>query len=171
MTNVDELLKKAKDEIRKAYLPQENKKQETATNVLENSVEFADNVLKRLVAHTLDKELDELFDDCIETRASILIKEEKDGKVNKYTLSLDIVDHDYMLDLKQFKDSESVKERMVFLLNTVKVLYCPIKDYMKKLSSENDEIFNYVLQIGLNTTLFLDKDSKKRIGIVLTPVN
>jgi hypothetical protein len=176
---VNELLEKARQELAKLR-PQltdeqvDKAKQTEAKNILEQSVSFADNVLKRLVAHTIDEDIDDLFDECVETRGAILIKEEGDGKdeePNKYTLELDIVDHDYMLDLKHFKDDKNVKERIVFLLNTVKVLYCPIKDHMKKWTEENGTTFNYVLQIGLNTTLFLDKDSKKRIGVKLTEVS
>lgn len=176
---VNDLLEKARQELAKLR-PQltdeqvDRAKQTEAKNILEQSVSFADNVLKRLVAHTVDEDIDDLFDECVETRGAILIKEEGNGKndePNKYTLELDIVDHDYMLDLGHFKDDESVKKRIVFLLNTVKVLYCPIKDHMKKWAAENDTTFNYVLQIGLNTTLFLDKDSKKRIGVKLAVVD
>lgn len=176
---VKELLEKARQELAKLR-PQltdeqvDKAKQIEAKNILEQSVSFADNVLKRLVAHTIDEDIDNLFDECVETRGSILIKkngDSNDDEPSNYTLELDIVDHDYMLDLKHFKDDENVKERIVFLLNTVKVLYCPIKDHMKKWAMENDTTFNYVLQIGLNTTLFLDKDSKKRIGVKLTAVS
>lgn len=176
---VDELLEKAKEEIAKlrTQLTDEEidtAKQTEAKKILEHSVLFADNVLKHLVAHTVGKDVDELFDECVDTKGHILINEEGDGKNNestKYTLGLDIVSKDYMLDLKHFQGHEGVKKRIVFLLNTVKTLYCPIKDHMKKWAVENNTTFNYVLQIGLNTTLFLDKDSKKRIGIKLIPVN
>jgi hypothetical protein len=176
---VNELLEKARQELTKLR-PQptdeqiDKTKQTYAKNILEQSVSFADNVLKRLVAHTVDEDVDMLFDMCVETRGSILIKETSEGKDDEpdmYTLGLDIVDHDYMLDLKHFKDNTDVKERIVFLLNTVKVLYCPIKDHMKKWAADNDTAFNYVLQIDLKTTLFLDKNSKKRIGVKLTPVD
>jgi hypothetical protein len=176
---VNELLEKARYELMKLR-PQltdeqvDRAKQTEAKNILEQSVSFADNVLKRLVAHTIDKDIDDLFDEYVKTRGAILINEKVNGKdedTNKYTLELDIVDHDYMLDLVHFKDDKNVKERIVFLLNTVKVLYCPIKDHMKKWAAENGTMFNQVLQIGLNTTLFLDKDSKKRIGIKLTAIN
>jgi len=177
--NVNELLENARREIAKLR-PQltdeqvDKIKQTESRNILEHSVSFADNVLKRLVAHTIDEDVDDLFNECVETRGSILINEEGDGKdkePKKYTLELDIVDRDYMVDLKHFKGDKNVKDRIVFLLNTVKVLYCPIKDHMKKWAVMNDTTFNYVLQIGLNTTLFLDKDSKKRIGVKLTVVN
>jgi hypothetical protein len=171
---MDELMENARAELRKLRpQPSEDQidynKQEESKNILEHSVSFADNVLKHLVAHTVGEELNTLFDECVDTSGSILITDKNCKK--KYTLCLGLVDKDYMLDLKQFKDNAGVKERMVFLLNTVKVLYCPIKDHMKKWASENNTTFNYVLQIGLNTTLFLDQDSKKRIGIILTLVN
>jgi hypothetical protein len=169
--NIDTIIENARIEIGKV---QSKKKQDNLTytnNILENSISFADNVLKNLVAHTINKDVEDLFDTCDIKQGHILINDDND-ELNNYTLSLDIVDNDYMLDLKHFKNNKDIKERIVFLLNTVKVLYCPIKDYMKKLSQEDGSYnFNYVLQIGLNTTLFLDKDSKKRIGIILTPVD
>jgi hypothetical protein len=170
-SNINNLIENARNEIRKSR-PQntDREKQTEAKNILDHSVSFADNVLKRLVAHTVDEDIKDLFDECVDTRGAILIKS-VDNKSNDYTLNLDIVDCDYMLDLKHFTENKEVRERIIFLLNTVKVLYCPIKDYMKKWGDENNIEFNYVLQIGLNTTLFLDKDSKKRIGIILTPVD
>ena len=136
--------------------------------LVEQAITYGDNVLKRLVAHTVGKPVDELFDSCIDTRGALLID---DGSKNKYTLSLDIVDKDYMLDLKHFQGNADVQSRMVFLLNAVKILYCPIKDHMKKWAAENDTTFHNVLQIGINTTLFLNKDTEKRIGIILTSID
>lgn len=167
--SAEDLTHKAQEEIDKYT------EQDKAKLVLEQSVMFADNVIKHLVAHTLGKEVDDLFDTVVESKGEVLIKDlsnkpKESTESEKYTLGLDIVDSDYMLDLLHFKDNEQVKEQMIFLLNTVKVLYCPIKDYMKKWASENNTTFNYVLQIGLNTTLFLDKDCKKRIGIILKKV-
>lgn len=177
--SVSDALEKFQEEIKKIRptLTDEQKdhdKQKEAKNILEQSVSFADNVIKRLVAHTIGRDTDDLFETCLKTRGAILLKENvntKDDVLNEYTLNLDLVDHDYMLDLKQFKDHKGVKDRIIFLLNTVKVLYCPIKDHMKNWAKENDTTFNHVLQIGLNTTLFLDKDSKKRIGVILTRVS
>lgn len=145
----------------------ETHQQKQAAQILDQSVMFADNVLKRLIAHTLGRDVNELFNSYIETKGEILITDSKHQK--KYIMRLDIVDKDYMLDLGEFKGNENVKQRMIFLLNTVKVLYCPIKDHMKKWAASNGAEFNYVLQIGLNTTLFIDKNSKKRIGILLKP--
>lgn len=176
--NVKKLLEKARYEIMKSRTqPTEDQadkeKQTEAKNILEQSMSFADNVLKRLVAHTIDEDIDELFEECVDTRGSILITDSgfNNNESKKYKLELDIVNRDYMLDLKHFEDNKQVKDRIIFLLNTVKVLYCPIKDHMKKWAEENNNTFNYVLQIGLNTTLFLDKDSEKRIGIKLTAVD
>ena len=172
-SDIKHLLKKAQDEIRKIQQPPtegqiDYAKQTEARNILDQSVSFADNVLKRLVAHTVGKDVEDLFDEHIKTRGAILIN---DGEHKKYTLTLDLVGKKYMLDLKHFKDHKGVRERIIFLLNTVKVLYCPIKDHMKKWAKDNDTTYNNVLQIGLNTTLFLDKDSEKRIGVILTRVH
>jgi hypothetical protein len=138
----------------------------TSQAIIEHSIMFADNVLKQLVAHTINRNIDELFDSRVRTSSKILITIED----RKYTMGLSIVDRDYMLDLGELKNEPKTKEHMVSLLNAVKVLYCPIKEHMKKWSEDNHTEFNYVLQIGLNTTLFIDKDSEKRIGIVLEPV-
>ena len=177
-TNIDELKDKFRREMEKIHLHPsaeeiDNTKQTEAKRILEHSMMFADNVVKHLVAHTIGKEVTELFDECVDTKGSILISEtskDNNEEQSKYLLGLDIVPKDYMLDLKHFHGNGEVKERIVFLLNTVKTLYCPIKDHMKKWAMDNDTTFNYVLQIGLNTTLFLDKDSEKRIGITLTPL-
>jgi hypothetical protein len=171
--HVEQLIQKAQHELKEITPPisVDNDKQEEANNILKHSVSFADNVIKRLVAHTVEKDIDELFDECLNTQDSILITEGCNDSKKKYTLRLDLVDHDYMLDLKHFKDHTGVKERIVFLLNTVKVLFCPIKDHMKKWARDNDTNFNYVLQIGINTTLFLDRHSKQRIGIILTCID
>jgi hypothetical protein len=169
-TKIDELLENVRAEIKKLKPQlteeQSDNKQKEVKHILEQAVLFADNVLKRLVSHTVGEDIDELFDNYVKTRGAVLLKDE-DNK-EEYTLNLDMVDHDYMLDLKQFTGHSGVKERIVFLLNTVKVLYCTIKDHMKIWAKKNNTTFNHVLQIGLNTTLFLDKDSEKRIGIILT---
>jgi|OM-RGC.v1.024302844 hypothetical protein len=149
---MEQLLENARNEINKLKNP--NKEE-----IMDNAIVYADNVLKRLVAHTLDVDVKSVFDEQLSTIGSILIDDGKD----RYLLQLDIVEHDYVLDLLHFANRSDVKERIVFLLNTVKVLYCPIRDYMRTKCE-----FNYVLQIGLNTTLFLDHTSKNRIGITLT---
>jgi hypothetical protein len=216
MSELQDLLENARNEIRKANgeIPISDKKKSDASSILNQSMMFADNVLKRLIALTINRRVDDIFETCLNTRGSVLItsiNQEDNSVEEKYTLELDIVDSDYMLDLGKFKDHPEIKERLSFLLNTVKVLYCPIKDYMKKwvktdqknpailMNGELDELdnsggfdvcrldddekyvesndlnkkitmFNYVLQIGLNTTLFIDKDSKKRIGVILKRV-
>lgn len=135
---------------------------------IDNSILFADNVLKNLVAHTLDIPVEDIFTNVVPAKHPILINYAAKNK--KYYMSLDIVDKDYMLELGDLKDEkvfESVKSRMIFLLNTVKFLYCPIKDYMKKWASDRDKTFDYMLGVDTNTTLYLDRDKEKRIGIIL----
>ena len=203
MSTTQELLDTAKEEIRKALgqPTKENEKKERrdmSKNILNQSCMFADNVLKRLIALTIMRDVRDVFEDHLDTRGSVLmtIVDQETKKETKYVLELDIVDADYMLDLGELKDNPEVKQRLTFLLNTVKVLYCPLKDYMKKWvnTEQNEPIsittdslecadiekeinidsiasFNYVLQIGLNTTLFIDKDTKKRIGIILKRVD
>lgn len=174
MSSIEELLQKAKDEVAKVrnaeHMQKDEGLQKDAKSVLLQSVMFADNVLKRLVSLTVGEDVDDLFDTILPTRGSVLITAGEGESEAKYNMQLDIVDADYMLDLGTLKDSTEVRDRITFLLNTVKVLYNPIKDHMKKITAESDGVFNYVLQIGLNTTLFLDKDSKKRIGIIMNEV-
>lgn len=136
--------------------------------VIDHSILFADNVLKNLVAHTLDVAIEDIFDNVVPNKQPILINYAAKNK--KYIMSLDIVDKDYMLDLGELRDEkvfESVKGRMIFLLNTLKMLYCPIKDYMQKWASNRGQKFDYMLEIDINTTLYLDRDKEKRIGIIL----
>lgn len=182
--SLEELIENAKKEIskltNKSKTPGQSSNpdslQRNSKMVIEQSMMFADNVIKRLVASTLNTHPEKLFSDMCETRGEILIEipcEKNKTDKKKYTLSLDIVDKDYMLDLSplgEFKDSVMIKDKIVFLLNTVKVVYCPIKDTMKEKLKDDDKSFNYVLQIGLNTTLFIDKDSEKRIGVILKRV-
>ena len=129
--------------------------------ILENSMKFADKVLKQLVACTLNTTVDELFSECLDDTGYVGIEIDD----IKFSLSLGIVPKDYMLDLGRFHGNAEVQERMVFLLNCVKLLYCPVKDHMKKQMD-----FNYVLQLDLNTTMFLDSGTEKRIGILLKEV-
>jgi hypothetical protein len=161
MSEIQQAIDDAKREVEKAMgYPDYD------TIMIERSVAFADKVLKNLIAHTINKNVADLFDDIIEP-SSILLD---DGK-SKYRMYLDIVSSDYMLDLLHFKGDKNVIDRMVFLLDTVKILYPPIKEHMCKWAFNNDTVFNYVLQIGHNTTLFIDKDSEKRIGIMLDKVD
>lgn len=145
-----EELEKARNEL--AKLRHMNK-------IMDNSILYADNVLKKLIAHTLHKEVTDLFNDNIDTIGAILIDDGKDI----YRLQLGFVKKDYELDLLHFTNRSDVRERMVFLLNTVKILYCSLCNYMKTIME-----FNYKLEIGMNTTLYLDPDSEYRIGIILT---
>jgi hypothetical protein len=160
MSEIQQAIDDAKREVEKALGYSDYDK------IIEQSVAFADKVLKNLIAHTIDKNVNDLFNDIIEPSSIIL-----DDGSSKYRLYLDIVPSDYMLDLLHFKGDKNVIDRMVFLLDTVKILYPPIKEHMCKWAFDNDTVFNYVLQIGLNTTLFIDKDSEKRIGIKLDKVD
>lgn len=149
--SVEELIAKAQEEILKL--------QHTKIDTVTSTVVFADKVLKQLIELTIR---DNIFDESVETGVLMI----SDG-IDKYKMYLDIVDKDYMLDLGPFKNNGKIQEVIIFLLNSVKTLFCPLKDYMKEWAIDNDTDFSYVLQIGLNTTMFLDKDCQKRIGIIL----
>ena len=147
------LIQTARDEIAKLKCAEELNKTADRDEVVTRSIAFADNVIKRLVAHTLNKPVESLFDSMLQTRGSILIDD-------KYVMQLDIVNKDYMLDLSCLR-SIDVRDHIVFLLNSVKVLFGPVMEHVRR---PND----YTLQLGQNTTLFLDSNAKKRIGITLT---
>jgi hypothetical protein len=106
----------------------------------------------------------------IELKTNEGIELKTDKKTKKYVMQLQLVDKEYVLDLKDLKDNEEVKKRMVFLLNCVKVLYCPIKDHMTVWAKDNNREFDYTLQLDKNTNLYLDENSEKRIGITLKRV-
>ena len=142
--------KKTEEDIKKASM------------VIEHATAFADYPLKSLIAHTLGKSIHHLFGDVDSKVGHIKITQELDGKTKHKKMSLQIKPKDYMLDLGELKDAPKAKECMTFLLNSVRVLFPALRDHLRK-SME----FNYVLQISLNTMLFFDKDSPKRIGIVL----
>lgn len=145
-------------------------KQSQSTQIIEQSVTVADNVLKRLVAHTVGHTVEDLFDDCLGTIGQIFIESTDTEHGGKYIMQLDIVDKDYMLDLKDLNENNAVKQRMIFLLDAVKVLYCSVKDRMKKWAELNDTTFEYMLELDSNTTLYLDSQKNKRIGITLQSV-
>jgi hypothetical protein len=149
---MDELLEKARTEIEKIRRPQPP----IDTNTLfDNAMIFADNVLKRLVAHTLNKKVEDLFEDCFDTRGFILIQKGD----QQFKMSLDLVDKSYMLDLGCLSNSPEVKDHMVFLLNTVRLLFPAIRDTHLTADCE--------LHLDVNTTLYIDKDSDKRLGILI----
>ena len=139
---------------------------------IDNSINFADNVVKNLVAHTVGVPVMDIFADIHPTKKEILI--DYKAKNKRYCMSLDLVDKDYMLDLGNLKDEgvfKSVKARMAFLLNMTTLLYCPIVKYMQEWANDNGRSFEYLLEVDINnTTLYLDKNSEKRIGIMLREV-
>jgi hypothetical protein len=127
---------------------------------MEHSVQFADKAVKSLIAHTMDKKVDALFNSVVEPSYVVI----EDGK-SEYFMSLELVSKDYELDLAQFNDDKDITARVIFLLDTVKDVYYTIKLNMQGL--ENNTPFNYVLQLSPGLTLFLDENSEKRIGVVI----
>jgi hypothetical protein len=153
----------------------DNYKQTQSKEILEQSAVVADQVLKRLVAHTVRRPMSDIFDSYLPI-GQVRIEQDGDTKnsnanTDKYVMYLALVDKDYMLDLGVLHGDESVKQRMIFLLNAVKVLYCPIKDYMQEWAADNNTAFEYILELGDNTTMYFDPEKKKRIGIILKKVN
>ena len=166
--SVEDLIKKASIAIRSSRGENVNSLGEDIDKrseaLIVNSILFADRPLKALVADVMGEDIETLFEDCAPSTGHIVISEEKS---DKYEMKLGIVPSDYMLDLGKYKSNNEVKDRIIFLLNAVKVLYRPLKDYMNERAKKmNKPPFNYLLQIGHNTTLFLDKNSNTRIGIL-----
>ena len=151
---------------------QQQKLQKRMEFLIDNSMKYADNVVKHLVSHTLNKKIDDVFQTYVKTIGEIHVKY-VDNKENKltYSLSLSIVPKDYMLDLMHFTGNREVLKLMGFLIDLTKLAYRPIKEYMKKWSSDNNVEFNYeFIQVAHNTTLYLDENSQKRIGFILKKV-
>ena len=151
--NVKKAIDKAKYEILKSCRGFDFEKH------LNTCAMYTDRVVKELIALTVNKDINVLFEDVMENK-SVIKYTHSNGSV--YNFKLDIVDADYFLELGELKDNKHVKNIMSQLLNMTRVTYCPLKDYMKGLGE-----FNYVLQLDHNTTLFLDKDVKKRVGIIM----
>jgi hypothetical protein len=176
-TELDTALTSAREELLKLKmnsLPPEKLddfKQTQSKEILDKSAMLADYAIKHLVAHTVGKPVLDLFESYIETPGHILIEKKNDdvhiSRVSQYIMKLQIVDKDYMLDLKELKNNESVKQRMVYLLNAVKVLYCAVKNHMQTWALRNNTTFDYNLHLDSNTTFYLDEEKNKRIGIVL----
>ena len=156
--SVEELTKKAIAEIKK--LP-------TVENVIDNAVIFADNVLKRLIAHTIGEDVDYIFKNCVQTRGALMMVMND----QKYLMDMAIVDRDYVLDLGAFAEVREVQDKVMFLLNTVQTLYCPMREYMVKRGVLSTKEYSYILHMENNSTLHLDGNSAKRIGVVLKKVN
>lgn len=151
---------------------QQQKLQKRMEFLIDNSMKYADNVVKHLVSHTLDKKVDDVFQTYVKTIGEIHVKY-VDNEENKltYSLSLSIVPKDYMLDLMHFTGNKEVLKLMGFLIDLTKLAYRPIKKYMKKWSNDNNVEFNYeFIQVANNTTLYLDENSQKRIGFILKKV-
>lgn len=151
---------------------QQQKLQKRMEFLIDNSMKYADNVVKHLVSHTLDKKIDNVFQSYVETIGEIHVKY-VDNKKNKstYSLSLSIVPKDYMLDLMHFTGNKEVLKLMGFLIDLTKLAYRPIKKYMKQWSNDNNVEFNYeFIQVAHNTTLYLDENSEKRIGFILKKI-
>ena len=140
-----------------------------AIGILDKYMYVADCVLKNLVAHTINKKVENVFDSHMNTQASIEVPV---SGSHKYTLQLRMVPKDYMLDLKEFKNPEDikvVKEAIMYLIKAVMSLYrLGVQKYMTIWAKKNNTIFDYSLCVGQNTTLYLDEHCEKRIGIVLT---
>jgi hypothetical protein len=176
MDNVQNALQKAKAEIIKLKLGNKNVteyKQNQAQAIIKQSTLMADRVLKQLIAHTVGESIDCLFEECLETTGQIHIEKSSDNKSEKtrYIMQLGLVDKKYMLNMKELVNDDSVKQRLAFLLNMVKVLYCALKNHMLIWASNNNTSFDYNLNIAENTTLYLDEGKSKRIGVLLKKVD
>lgn len=144
----------------------ETLEQKQAKHRVTVAVGHADHVLKRLIGYTIDCRPEDIFSVYTNHVSKLQLNDGTTGE--SYLMYLDIVDHDYMLDLKQFDGNPVVIQRMVFLLNCVKMLYPPICECMKMWSTSNNTTFDYILgPLANNTTMFLDKNVEKRIGIRL----
>lgn len=156
--SVESALEHAKKELLKLKLSNtqvDNYKQAASKKIIDQSIMFADRVLKNLIAHTMSRSVDEVFEDILETTGIITVD-------NKYSMGLGVVDKEYVLDLKEYTGNEQVKDRIVFLLNMAKIAYCPIKTYLDTTGQE----FDHKLLIDMNTNLYFSEHTEKRIGVI-----
>lgn len=152
--NVKKAINKAKYEIMKSCRGMDFERH------INKCAIYSDYVIKNLIAITVDCKMDQLFPDIIDNKSTI---DYKHTNGNTYKFKLSIVDKDYSLELGDLLGNKTVKSIMGQLLSMTRIVYCPLKDYMKK----KIKTFNYVLQLDHNTNLYLDKNSKKRVGIVM----
>lgn len=151
------------DEIsERVNIEHKNAKDDKFNFIVDNAIAYADNVVKRLVALTISGDMS-MFHECCPTVGTIVIKKGEDT----YTMCLDIVEKDYMLDLGVFRGDEVIKTHMLFLINAVRIIYVPIRDAIRETLPDGSPPFDYELGIGHNTTIYLKEDTDMRIGIKL----
>ena len=151
--SMDELLANAREEVRKVYESVEKEKLDKAVSF---AVTYADKVTKLLIAHTLNMDVSELFDEYEEPGYITMNYESKE-----YKIQLDIVDKDYVLDDSKFTHDRNYQMVIDFLVNMVRVIYAPLKETLQKRM-----VFEYDLEH--ENTVYLDVNCQKRIGIVIT---
>jgi hypothetical protein len=132
--------------------------------IVEASIHLADKVVKYLIAATLAKPVDQLFDTCLENIGEIII-DTPSG--NRYAMYLNLVDKDYMLDLGELAGNDRVKQCMVYILNSANMMFRCLSTHLKKTLPGG---FDYTLNTAYNTTLYLDEQLDTRIGIILKEI-
>ena len=165
------LMEKAKEEIRKVLDAQNNNSkledilsdEKKMNTLISHAIVHADRVIKLLIAATLNRSVDDLFESYSEQTGYIEI----DCKTlsHKYSVKLDIVNKDYIPDFSIFEHEPRFTKALDFLLGNIKILYYPLKNYLN-----SKTVFEYELQIE-NNTIYLDVDCDQRISFVINKVN
>ena len=132
--------------------------------IIQNATSCADKVVKALIAQSLEEKVNVLFDTTVNTHA-IRIEEK-----SEYCLALALVPNNYRIDLLHFNENRAVTAAVIFLLDMAKDVYCTLKLHMQLRGLANNTPFEYVLQLDMNGNLFIDENSEKRIGVILTKI-
>jgi hypothetical protein len=167
---IQALIDNARNEIKKVVDDRKQKmSNEEKRNALDQSIGFADNVLKKLIAYTVNRPVESLFDMVTEQKGDILLEiKNKKSVSKKFIMSLDIVSKDYILDPLQLGESE-INNGAGFLFSTIDVLYPALNKHMAQWAKKNNTAFNYTLQRD-GITVYLDDQINKRIGVVVRSV-
>ena len=110
---------------------QEEKKESTMeelTQAVQTAAGFAENIVKRLWCEALHKDTEELFgEDGITDHIGIIRLEPREGSnAPGFALKLDLVPHDYQVDVAQFKNMKYVYDEMTRLISAAELYwqYC-----------------------------------------------
>jgi len=137
--------------------------EEDYNKIITQAYAFASVPLLKLIKLTTGDDYTHfLFEKNKVLKKSLELEMRRDDEKTQFSLYLDIVDKDYKLNYGKYaddKDSKSVlANQCTRLVSFVQILYNHIRD-------KNKELLEYHLMLDTNHTLFLDSNTKKRIGI------
>jgi hypothetical protein len=124
---------------------------------LESAVMFADRQVKQLMAERVNRTVDEMWGtEVVPDIGSSINVECKDGK--KYTIRLEVVPRDYILDLKGFENDPKVLQSLSYLIHCCRTYY--------KILEQRGKCSNKTLKVdSATTTLYIHSQDPVRIGL------